>query len=124
MAKRILVVEDDQALRELYFEVLKNQGYEVESVADGETALEKLKNGGYDCVLLDYKLPHMNGIEVLQKLKDEFPAVTNGSILLLTNMGDDTIIADAISLGAKGYLIKADFTPDKLVEEIRRHLAS
>jgi len=122
MAK-ILIVEDDQSLRELYGEVLRNEGYETDEVVDAETAFEKIKDVKYNLILLDYKLPKMNGVELLKKIQSEYPAGSHTPILLLTNMGENTIVAEAITLGAKGYLMKADITPDQLLTEIKKYLS-
>lgn len=124
MGKRILLVEDDQSLHELYSEILKGEGYEVIDVFDGEEAHQQIKNRDFDLVLLDYKIPKLNGIELLKKLTSESLQHRCGNILILTNAGEDSTIADAISLGAKGYLVKADYTPDTLLKEIKKYISS
>ena len=70
MAK-ILVVEDDKFLQELYVELLSDEGYEVEYVNDGEAALEKLNSTLYDLILLDIMLPNKDGLGVLKELSDD-----------------------------------------------------
>ena len=122
LKKRILVVEDELYLRDLYLEILKEEGFEVDSACDGEEAYEKMKAGGYDLVLLDIMLPKMDGLEVLRKLKENKLQNLNKAILLLTNLGQETIISEGVSLGVRGYLIKSDYTPDNLVKEIKEAL--
>ena len=64
--KKILLVEDEPLLQKLYTDLLKGENYSVESVSDGKTAYEKIKQGGWDLVLLDILLPELDGIEKLK----------------------------------------------------------
>ncbi len=122
MAKKVLVVDDDLYIRELYEEVLRDEGFTVESAVDGEEGLKKLQQGGYDLVLLDVMMPKLDGLGVLDGLQKNPPKEKNGAIVLLTNLGHDPIIKDALSKGAASYLIKADLTPDQLVEKLKSFL--
>ena len=122
MAKKVLVVDDDLYIRELYEEVLKDEGFTVDAAVDGEEGLKKLREGGYDLVLLDVMMPKLDGLGVLDGLKKEPPKVKNGPIILLTNLGHDPIIKDALSKGAKSYLIKADLTPDQLISKLKEQM--
>lgn len=119
MAQRILVVEDDEFLRELYDELLKGEGYEVTLAVDGEDGLTNMSAGGFDLVLLDIMLPKMDGLEILRKLKDAPAKVKNGPVVLLTNLGQDSIIKEGFSLGASGYLIKSAMNPDQVLSEVK-----
>lgn len=111
--KKVLVIEDDQYIRELYIDILQDEGYDVDHAVDGEEGYTKMHAGGYDIVLLDIMLPKMDGIKILEKLKNETPPVTpNKAVLVLSNLGQETIIANAVSLGAQGYIIeKATILP-------------
>lgn len=122
MQKKILVVDDDMYIRELYEEVLKDEGYFVETAEDGEKGLVKLQGGGYDVVLLDVMMPKIDGIGVLTELAQNPPTTPNGAIMLLTNLGHDAVVKEAMSKGAIAYLNKADMTPDQLVTEVKKHL--
>jgi DNA-binding response OmpR family regulator len=124
MAKKLLIVEDDQYLRELYIDILEDEGYDVDHAADGEEAYEKIHSGGYDLVLLDIMLPKMDGLKILEKIKNETPSVTpNKAIVILSNLGQETAVADAVARGAVGYMIKSDFTPDQVIAKVREFLA-
>jgi len=124
VAKKILVVEDDQYLRELYIDILENEKYLVEHAADGEEGYQKMFAGGYDLVLLDIMLPKMDGLKILEKLKKETPPTQpNKAIVVLTNIDQETSITQAISLGAKGYMIKSEYTPDQVIAKIKEYLA-
>jgi CheY-like chemotaxis protein len=118
MAK-ILIVEDDQFLRDLYNELLTEAGYEITLAQDGEEGLEKASVGGFDLVLLDIMLPKMDGLEVLRRLKENKPKFPNGPVVLLTNLGQDAIIKEGFSLGATGYIIKSAMTPDQVLDEVK-----
>ena len=122
MAKKVLVVDDDLFIRELYEEVLKDDGFEVESAVDGEEGLKKIQQGGFDLILLDVMMPKKDGLGVLSELAINKPSQPNGPILLLTNLGHDPIIKEAMTKGATSYLNKADMTPDQLLENIKKFL--
>ena len=119
MAQKILVVEDDQFLRELYNQLLTEEGYEVDLAADGEEGLTKISKGGYDLVLLDIMLPKMDGLEILRRYKKQPSEKPNGSVVLLTNLGQDSIIKEGFNLGASGYLIKSSMNPDQVLYEVK-----
>src|SRR3990167_3844125 len=116
-AKKILIIEDDQFLRDFYQELLIAEGYQVEVAPDGEIALAKLSQGGWDLVLLDIMLPKKDGLQILQDIKDRPPACAVGPIVVLTNLGHDTVINKAFVLGAGGYLIKSALNPDEVLKE-------
>lgn len=119
---RILIVEDDQFLRDFYQELLASEGYMVDVAADGDIALNKIRSGGWNLVLLDIMLPKKDGLQILRDLKVQAPSMSNGPILVLTNLGHDTIINQAFELGASGYLIKSAMNPDEVLTEIHGFL--
>ena len=122
MAKKVMVVDDDQYIRELYEEVLKDEGYTVDTASNGQEAYDKLKAGGYDIVLLDIMMPKLDGLGVMDALTKTEPPVKNGPIILLTNLDHDPLIKDAISRGASAFIIKADITPADLVTQVKKYL--
>lgn len=122
MKKRILIIEDDQFLREFYQELLEGEGYAVETAADGEVALKELREKEYDLALLDIMLPKKDGLGILRDLKITPPKSTDLSIVVLTNLGQDTIIKQAFTLGAAGYLIKSALSPDQVLTELKVYL--
>lgn len=121
-AKRILIVEDDQFLREFYQELLEGEGYVVEMAADGEIALQKIISNDYDLILLDIMLPKKDGIQILHDLKISPPKNTALKIVILTNLGQDAVIKECFNLGAEGYLIKSALNPDQVLTEIKSYL--
>lgn len=120
-SKKILLVEDEASLRELYRELLFSVGFEVDTAEDGKTAYEKIKNNKYDLILLDIRLPEMDGLQVLHSLTDEEKA-NNGKIYMLTNFSEDKIIKEAYKAGATGYLMKSALDPDEVLHEVETAL--
>lgn len=119
---RILIVEDDQFLREFYQELLQAEGFTVDSAVDGVMALEKIKEGGFNLIMLDIMMPKKDGLQVLREMKLFQPNHPNGNILVLTNLGHDAIIKQCFELGASGYLVKSAMNPDQVLTEINSYL--
>lgn len=119
---KILVVEDDAFLREVYVETLQKEGFSIDTAEDGEQGLEKLKIGGWDLVLLDIIMPKLNGLEVMKKFKEEPNAKPSKCIIFLTNLDKDEEIKEALLLG-DGYLIKSQMTPGDFLKEVKTFLA-
>ena len=122
MAQKILLIDDDLYIRELYEEVLKNAGYDVQTAVDGEEGVHFLMSGGYDLILLDMMMPKVDGLGVLNALAAKSPAQKNGPIILLSNLGNEPVIEEILQKGAVAYLIKADITPDQLLDCVAKNL--
>src|SRR5512137_1816175 len=122
-ALHILVVDDDASFRLAVVSFLEERGYRVDACETGEEALEFLQRGSFDVVLLDYWLPMMSGINVLQKMhedKNETPVV------MLTGAGSEVVAVEAMSLGAYDYIpkerIEVDHLPITINGAHERHL--
>lgn len=122
MTKRLLLIEDDEFTRSLYQDVFTDAGFTVDTAPDGELGLTKLREGGYGIVLLDVMMPKLDGLGVLQGLKDQPAKSSNGPIILLTNLAHDPVVDEALKNGAKTYLVKADHNPDELVAKVKSFL--
>lgn len=120
-AKRILLVEDEDFIRELYVRQLTKAGFLVKSAPDGQTGLEMLKIEAFDLLLLDIMLPGINGLQLLREFKTHNPTSPMITILL-TNLGQEAVIKEGFELGAQAYLIKASYTPDQVVTEVKNAL--
>ncbi|MDP2637400.1 MAG: response regulator [bacterium] len=118
---KILLIEDDPLLIDIYSTKLKESGFEVEVAENGEKGLAMLEQSVPDLVLLDIVLPKQNGWEVLQSIraKEELKGL---KVVLLSNLGQKEEIEKGLSLGADRYLIKAHFTPTQVVEELQKLL--
>lgn len=115
---KILLVEDDQFISELYQRKLTDNDFKVKLAKDGEMALFQLKTFQPDLILLDIMLPKKSGWEVLEELKD-IKKEGGFKIVMLSNLGEKDKIDQALEMGADDYLIKASLTPSELVEIIK-----
>src|SRR3989338_8086617 len=108
--KKILLVEDDPLLIDIYSMKLKQSGFEVRVVENGEKALEAVEEQKPDLVLLDIVLPHIDGWDILESLRAS-ETLKGIQIVILSNLGQKEEIAKGLRLGAAKYLIKAHYTP-------------
>jgi len=118
---KILIVEDEPDIVEIYGFQLKNHGYGLEAVNDGQAALIWLKKNTPDLVLLDLLIPEVNGYEFLDKIKS-YPNRKKMLIYAWSNLTQKKEIDLAIKKGADGFLIKSDYAPTKLAEEVKEIL--
>ncbi len=118
---RVLVVEDDKFLRDLIVKKLRNEGFKVYEAIDGEEGLRIIIKESAEIILLDLILPGIDGFEVLRRLKEQM-ATKNIPVIVLSNLGQAEDIARASSLGANSYMIKAKFTPDEIISNIKKIL--
>jgi DNA-binding response OmpR family regulator len=117
---KVLLVEDDEALRNMYNIVLTRNGFEVDVAQDGEEALVKASSGGYAVILLDLLMPKLDGMGVLRRLNVESSKIPNGPVILLSNAQFDGMEKEALALGAKNVLLKADLLPIDLVKVVQK----
>jgi DNA-binding response OmpR family regulator len=115
--KKVLIIEDEEDIRAVYTEVLEVAGYKVLEAPNGEVGLELALAGDWDLMLLDIVIPKIDGVTLLKKL-NATDSIRNKPIILLTNLGSDHLITECFELGASGYLIKAEITPDKILNEL------
>jgi DNA-binding response OmpR family regulator len=120
MAK-ILIIEDEASLVEVYSEYLKAQGHEVLKATDGEGGLEIALSQEWDVMFLDIMLPKLDGIELLRKL-NERGEIKGRPIIMLTNLDTEQIVFECINLGAASHLSKADATPEKVADAVLKFL--
>lgn len=121
MPKKILIIEDDFFIRELYQRQLQKEQYEVVSASDGAEGLVQATQQKPDLILLDIMLPRLNGLDLLRTIKSK-PETKDIPVILLTNLGQDSVIKEGFSLGAEGYLIKSAYTPSQIINEIKSFL--
>lgn len=122
MEKKILLIEDDELIRQMYAAELSNAHFKVTEAATGEEGLKALQQNQYDLLLLDIMLPGTNGLEILKQIKQN-PQTKTLKVVLLTNLGQETVIKQGFELGAIGYLIKAAYNPDQIIQEVKNFLA-
>lgn len=105
LERRILIVDDSEFARNSLSEALKKNEYQVDTVSDGRQCLEKIGQEKYDLAIVDYIMPGMNGIEVLQEIADKNLKVP---VIILTGKGSEEIAVQAMKLGALNYVVKAE----------------
>lgn len=121
MAKKILIVEDDEVLRGLVVQKISSEGYTILQAVDGEAGFNSIKDDRPDLVLLDILLPKMNGFEVLEKVKAD-ESLKNIPVMILSNLWQKDDIAKGMKLGATDYLIKVNFASGEIIEKINNVL--
>lgn len=115
--KRVLCIEDEHFIGELYERSLTNAGYEMTLEIDGAKGLQLAQTDDYDIILLDLMLPNVTGIEILRILRD--PAQTphlKAKIIITTNLEQRDDVRADIEKQADGYVVKAELTPHELVD--------
>lgn len=119
IGKKILVLEDEHFISELYVRALTKAGYEVTVEVDGQSALKLAQTDAFDVILLDLMVPTITGIEVLRHLRN--PAETpnlHAKVIITTNLEQREDVRADIEKQADGYLVKAEITPRELVDFI------
>jgi two-component system phosphate regulon response regulator PhoB len=119
--KRLLLVEDDDALANVYLTRLQTEGFDVRRVDNGEDALATALNYKPDLVLLDVMMPKVSGFDVLDILRNT-PETANLKIIMLTALGQESDKERADSLGVDDYLVKSQVVIADVVERIKFHL--
>jgi CheY-like chemotaxis protein len=115
---RILMVEDDVALANMYAMRFRRDGHEVTTVHDGETGLAEAVDGEYDLVFLDISLPRMDGITVLQRMR-QHQKVADRPVVILSNYSEPPLMARGAELGARTYLVKSETSPTEIAGSLR-----
>lgn len=120
MAK-ILIVEDDPMIAEIYQKKFISAGFEVAVAENGKKVLEEVENSQFDLVLLDMVLPEMSGLEILKKLKsgNYNPSM---KVIIFSNLSEKSDRDEAMQNGADGFIGKTQYNPSELVTEVRRIL--
>ena len=119
--QKILIIEDDSFLSEMYATKLTQAGYKVEIAGDGQIGMTKIKEGQPDLVLLDIVLPKMDGFDLLKEIKAS-EQLKQVPVILLTNLGQKNEVEKGLALGADAYIIKAHYTPAAVVAKIKEVL--
>jgi len=121
--KKILLIEDDQFLIDIYTTKLKEAGFSIEVAKSGREGLKMAKEKKFDLILLDIVLPGLDGWEVLKRIK-EGEESKKVPVVVLSNLGQKEEVEKGLKLGALKYIIKANYTPSELVQEIKKILPS
>ncbi len=119
--KKILLVEDDQFLVDIYAVKLKESGFSIDVASDGEEAVKKAKKNSFDLMLLDIVLPKVDGWDVLAQIRRE-PKLKDLKVIIISNLGQKEDVEKGMGFGVKKYLIKAHYAPSEVIKEIKKVL--
>lgn len=100
---KILIVDDEEMMRNLLSKILKRENYQILTAADGLEGLRVIHDESIDIVISDMKMPQMNGFELLKNIKEEYPQI---GVIIMTAYGDTYTVKDALLLGADEYITK------------------
>jgi len=121
MAKSVLIVEDEGAMQRALKNKLENAGYSVMTAADGTEALEQMRSGKPDLVLLDLIMPKLDGISVLREVKAD-EALKAIPVIILTNLSSGDKVAEAMQLGTFDFLVKANYSLDDVLGKVQERI--
>ena len=121
MAK-ILIVEDDPLMSRMYQKIFTFENYEVEMAGDGQEGLDKARESLPTLVLLDVMMPKLNGLQVLEKLKED-PKTKAVPVVMLTNLAGQQDAESALAKGAIKYIIKSEHDPKEVADMVKEILA-
>lgn len=114
---KILCIEDEYFIGELYARALEKAGYSMKLIADGTEGLKEAQTDQYDIILLDLMVPNITGIEILRILRDKQKTPNlKSKIIITTNLDQRDDVRADIEKQADAYLVKAEMTPNELVE--------
>lgn len=120
----ILIIEDDQVLLGMYQKILVNHGYQVKTAADGEMGLKLAEQDHPDLILLDIRMPKMDGITLMHRLRADSWG-KNAAIIILTNLDtDEERLAATVTDQPAYYLVKANNPPEQVLEKVKEILES
>ena len=123
MAAKIAIVEDDQAISQMYRFKFEAEGYEVETAENGKLGLELAEKMKPDIVLLDLMMPEMNGDEMLEKMRGKVWG-KKVKVVILTNKGEQEIPDKVRKMNVSAVILKADMTPRQVAELVKQKLAA
>ena len=120
---KVAIIEDEEVLLNVLENKLKKEGFDVVTALDGEIGVKVIRESLPDIILLDIIMPKVNGFEVLAQLNQD-PVLAKIPVIIISNSGQPVEIDKALSLGAKDYLVKAEFDPQEVIEKIKKQLSS
>jgi len=121
MAKKILLVEDEEIMIGLLEKKLTQEGYEISVARDGEEGLKAMQQTKPDLILLDIVMPKMGGFEVMEKMQKD-PELKKIPVIIISNSGQPVEIGRAQKLGARDWLIKTEFDPQEVVDKVVKQI--
>lgn len=121
MSAKVLLIEDEVLILRMYEKIFAYEGFEVITAEEGAEGIEKAKAERPSIILLDIMMPKMDGLKVLELIKQE-PELKDIPVVMLTNLSSDTVIKEAFTKGAAGYLVKSEIVNDRIVNEVKQYI--
>jgi len=121
MSAKVLLIEDEVLILRMYEKIFAYEGFEVITAEEGTEGIEKAKTEHPSIILLDIMMPKMDGLKVLELIKQE-PELKDIPVVMLTNLSSDTVIKEAFTKGAAGYLVKSEIVNDRIVNEVKQYI--
>ncbi len=121
MAKKILIIEDEEIMLNLLEKKLKAVGYDIVTAENGQDGLDILRSQPFDLVLSDIIMPKLGGLEVMEKMSQD-PVLKNIPIIVISNSGQPVEIDQAKRFGAKDWLVKTEFDPQEVITKVKKLL--
>ncbi len=118
--KKILVIEDDKFISEVYVAKLLKEGFETILIGDGDEAIKRAETEKPDLILLDIFMPKISGMDVLRALKER-DITRDIPVIMLTNATEEEYVGSAMNMGAKDYLVKSNYTPEEIVFKVAEY---
>lgn len=115
--RRLLIVEDDDILNDVYKMILSTEPYDIDVAFSGQEALNHINKQSYDLILLDLMMPEMDGVEFLQQFQPDLHPETK--IIITSNLSAGDMVTQAMQLGAHKSVVKADLSPKQLINLVR-----
>ncbi|MDD4625350.1 MAG: response regulator [Candidatus Paceibacterota bacterium] len=121
MAKKILIIEDEEIMMNLLEKKLKGAGYDITTAKNGQEGLDILQTKIFDLILSDIIMPRMGGLELMEKISRD-TRLKNIPIIVVSNSGQPVEIDQAKKFGAKDWLVKTEFDPQEVIFKVKRIL--
>jgi DNA-binding response OmpR family regulator len=114
---KILLIEDDKDISELYQGIFKDNSFEIDIAFDGEVGMEKISKGDFDVVIVDIMLPSKDGLDILQESKKK-GLLKNKKVLVLSSIDRNDVLEATENFGAQRYIVKSSVNPQELIDII------
>ncbi|MEI6042310.1 MAG: response regulator [bacterium] len=118
---KILIVEDEDILVRVLREKFEDNGFDVEVAEEGDKVIPLVEKFKPDMILLDIFLPKLNGMDILEKLKDD-EVMKTIPVIIISNLDDDKKIKEALNLGAVDYIVKSQHPINEVVELVNKYI--
>lgn len=122
MSAKILIIDDDERLTDVYSMALRVNNYEVDHISSGKDSIEHITKSKPDLIILDAMMPGASGVEVLGAIRNT-PSTKNTKVIMFTALSDERMKKKILALGVSDYIVKSQLTISQVVEDVSRVLS-